>query len=267
MERSERIGIVVSCERSAAHGFARRLARGYAMRATRETGCTRRGSRRNVARACNNGPHREILRFPAPDFHLAERAAKPARDGFPLPRCHLLFWHGGCYLQRSNDAECGVAVLRPKRSFTMKAWKLESLTFALAMTLATTAGAQMSNGTHPNDARNSTSGEMRGGMPAQCANTTGRAMSDCVRDHYPSCAGMNGTALNDCMSNHDATGARRGTSAMRDKSGGGTADGNTGTTGTTGTAGASGNSGPSGASGNSGASGASGTGGASGAGK
>jgi hypothetical protein len=91
----------------------------------------------------------------------------------------------------------------------MKTWKMECLTFALAMGLATAAGAQTSNSTHPNDTRSSTTGAMRGGMHAECANLTGRAMSDCVREHYPSCASMTGTAQADCMRNSDTTAARR----------------------------------------------------------
>ena len=138
----------------------------------------------------------------------------------------------------------------------MRARKLECLTFALAMALATAAAAQMSNSTPPNGARNATPGAMRGGMPAQCANMTGRAMSDCVRDHYPSCAGMTGTGLADCIHKSDTTGARRGMSGMHDKSGGGTTSGTP--SGTSGASGMSGSSGASGASGNSGASGASG---------
>ncbi|HKU87353.1 MAG TPA: hypothetical protein VJV77_13545 [Casimicrobiaceae bacterium] len=179
----------------------------------------------------------------------------------PLPRGRPARWHARCYLQRCNGADSGVVILRLQKEYAMRARKLECLTFALAMALATAAGAQTSSSTQSNGARSATSGGMHNGMTAQCANLTGRAMSDCVRDHYPSCASMTGTALNDCMRNNNATGARRGSSAMRDKSGGGTASGTpgTGTTGTTGSAGT-------GNSGTGGASGASGTGGASGAG-
>ena len=82
----------------------------------------------------------------------------------------------------------------------MRARKLNCLTFALAMALATAAGAQTSNSMQPNGARNTTPGAMHGGTAAQCASLSGRAMTDCVRDHYPSCANMTGTALSDCMS-------------------------------------------------------------------
>jgi DNA-binding GntR family transcriptional regulator len=108
MERSERIGIVVSREKCAVPGFVRRFAKGYAMRAMLETAAVHRASRnisafaagrsgaqgmrdrpprgtgprrrvrrpvapdrrfcRKVARACNNGAHREILRCAQTDF-------------------------------------------------------------------------------------------------------------------------------------------------------------------------------------------------------
>ena len=83
----------------------------------------------------------------------------------------------------------------------MKAFKLELLAAALSMALAATAGAQTSSSTSSGTGgMNATPGgsSMRGGIPAECANMTGRQLSDCVRDHNPSStnslSGTNGAA-------------------------------------------------------------------------
>ena len=68
----------------------------------------------------------------------------------------------------------------------MKTWKLGMLAAAMSLAMATTAGAQSTNSrTMPADATNSSGSTMHGDMQKECANLTGRAMSDCVRAHNP----------------------------------------------------------------------------------
>ena len=141
----------------------------------------------------------------------------------------------------------------------MKTWKLELLAAAMSLAMATTAGAQPTNSkTAPADATTPAGSTMRGDTPKECVNLTGRAMSDCVRDHNPSSmrskSGTNGN-----MGNADSD-ARPGTkgAVRNDKSGSGT--GSTGS-GTGAAAGASGQTGAAGA-----GTGAAGAGGAAGGG-
>jgi len=113
----------------------------------------------------------------------------------------------------------------------------------MSLAMATTAGAQSTNSkTMPADATTPPGSTMRSDIPKECANLTGRAMSDCVRDHNPSSTrskiGTNGN-----MGNADSD-AHRGTTGetRNDKSGSGygstgTGSGGTGTSGTTGSAG------------------------------
>jgi len=144
----------------------------------------------------------------------------------------------------------------------MKTWKLELLAAAMSLAMATTAGAQSTNSkTMPADATTPPGATMRSDIPKECVNLTGRAMSDCVRDHNPSSmrskAGINGN-----MGNADADARRGTTGALRnDKSGSGT--GSTGTSSSAGTTGSAGTG--TGAAGGTGA-GSSGTGGAAGGG-
>jgi len=97
---------------------------------------------------------------------------------------------------------------------------------------------------------------MAGGMPAECANLTGRALSDCVRDHTPSA-----TRSKSGVNNPADTDANRSTTnrLKNDKSGGtsGASGGNASNAGQTGATGS--NSG--GTSGTSGDTGSTGTGG------
>ena len=156
----------------------------------------------------------------------------------------------------------------------MKTWKLELLAAAMSLAMATTAGAQSTNSkSMPADATTTPGSTMRSDIPKECVNLTGRAMSDCVRDHNPSSMrSKSGTAGNAGMGNADSDARRGTTGAMRnDKSGSGTgatgsSSGTTGTSGTTGSAGAgaagAGNSGAGGGtSGDTGGAGAGGGGG------
>ncbi len=146
----------------------------------------------------------------------------------------------------------------------MKTWKLELLAAAMSLAMATTAGAQSTNSkTMPADATTPPGSTMRSDIPKECVNLTGRAMSDCVRDHNPSSMrSKSGTAGNAGMGNADSNANRGTTGAIRnDKSGSGT-----GATGSGTGAGATGSAGPgTGAAGAAGA-GSSGTGGAAGGG-
>jgi hypothetical protein len=134
----------------------------------------------------------------------------------------------------------------------MKAWKLHMLGAALSMAMAATAGAAGTNATtnpaagasnNTNATVDGTNG-MKGGMPVECANLTGRALSDCVRDHNPSSlrsrAGDHPAATSPGMGGKAAdSDVRRGSALRNDKSGSGSGStGTSGTAGTTGTAGA-----------------------------
>lgn len=150
----------------------------------------------------------------------------------------------------------------------MKTWKLELLAAAMSLAMATTAGAQSTNSkTMPADATTPPGSTMRSDIPKECVNLTGRAMSDCVRDHNPSSMrSKSGASGNAGMGNADSNANRGTTGAIRnDKSGSGTGATGSGT-GAAGTGGATGSAGPgTGAAGAAGA-GSSGTGGAAGGG-
>ncbi len=127
----------------------------------------------------------------------------------------------------------------------MKTWKLELLAAAMSLAMATAAGAQSTNSkSMPADATTPPGATMRSDIPKECVNLTGRAMSDCVRDHNPSSTrSKSGTSGNAGMGNADSDARRGTTGAVRnDKSGSGTGatgsgTGATGTAGTTGSAG------------------------------
>ena len=153
----------------------------------------------------------------------------------------------------------------------MKTWKLEMLAAAISLAMATTAGAQSTNSrTMPADVTTPAGSTMHSETPKECANLTGRAMSDCVRDHNPSStrskSGTNSSAnggANSTGMNSADTDARRGTkgAVRNDKSG--TGAGSTGTSssaGTTGTAGAGGAAGAGTGSGSTGSTGTAGSG-------
>jgi len=146
----------------------------------------------------------------------------------------------------------------------MKTWKLELLAAAMSLAMATAAGAQSTNSkTMPADATTPPGSTMRSDTPKECVNLTGRAMSDCVRDHNPS--SMNSkSGTNGSMGNADAD-SRPGTKgAIRnDKSGSGT--GSTGSSAGA-AAGASGQTGAAGTGTGAAGAGSSGTGGAAGGG-
>jgi hypothetical protein len=147
----------------------------------------------------------------------------------------------------------------------MKTWKLELLAAAMSLAMATTAGAQSTNSkTMPAEATTPPGSTMRSDIPKECVNLTGRAMSDCVRDHNPSSVrSKSGTNGSTGMGNADSDAGRGTRGAMRnDKSGSGT--GSTGTSaGTSGQAGAAGagSSAAGGAAGDTGSAGAGGGGG------
>ena len=150
----------------------------------------------------------------------------------------------------------------------MKTWKLEVLAAAMSLAMATAAGAQSTNSkTMPSNGATTPPGAtMRSDIPKECAHLTGRAMSDCARDHNPSSMRSKSGTDSTTGSDHANSDARRGTTGVQrnDKSGSGTGatgssnGASTGTAGTTGSAGSAGTG--------TGATGSSGTGGAAGGG-
>jgi hypothetical protein len=138
----------------------------------------------------------------------------------------------------------------------MKAWKL-GLVAAAMSSMAFAAGTPTTgNATTSTDANVTSSGStMAGGMPAECAKLTGRALSDCVRDHTPS-----STRSKSGVNNPADTDANRGTANRLKNDKSGSTSGTTGGNSNAGQTGASGsNSGGMGTSGASGTSGTSGT--------
>ena len=140
----------------------------------------------------------------------------------------------------------------------------------MSLAMATTAGAQSTNSkTMPAEATTPPGSTMRSDIPKECVNLTGRAMSDCVRDHNPSSVrSKSGTNGSTGMGNADSDAGRGTRRAMRnDKSGSGTGSTgtSTGTSGQTGAAGAgaagAGSSAAGGAAGDAGSAGAGGGGG------
>ena len=141
----------------------------------------------------------------------------------------------------------------------MKTWKQGLLATAMTLAMAATAGAQTTaTPTTPSGATTPPGTTMRSDIPRECVNLTGRATSDCVRDHNPSSirskSGMT-SDTNTGMHNGAGNGNDATTGTMRkDKAGGGGAAGtgsSAGAAGSTGSAG-SGASGAAGAAGGNG---------------
>jgi hypothetical protein len=130
----------------------------------------------------------------------------------------------------------------------MKSFKLSVVAAALSMAMAAGAGAAGTTTSTTAGASNNTNATvhdanaMKGGLPAECVNLKGQALSTCVRDHNPS--SMNSRVVDHPATTSPATAGKAADSDVRrgamrnDKSGSGS--GSTGTPGTAGTTGTSG---------------------------